>query len=174
MTICAYTLHQTTIVSNQTSHSPATGVDECAEVPDGKVPGGNLEASPDIIPFTFFTVSFLVATTYISLDVALTITKMFGPSNPLAALHSVPLFVLTSIWPAAATLIFFFVMVYVVLGLLRKLDYFLLSKVICNGSNMKVDGSFIAMLLETLAVAVIYLAWCSITEDAWEDGAYYP
>ncbi|KIJ50582.1 hypothetical protein M422DRAFT_245206 [Sphaerobolus stellatus SS14] len=31
MTICAYTLHQTTIVSNQTSHSPATGVDECAE-----------------------------------------------------------------------------------------------------------------------------------------------
>ncbi|KIJ38871.1 hypothetical protein M422DRAFT_258523 [Sphaerobolus stellatus SS14] len=31
-----------TIVSNQTSHSPATGVDECAEVPDG-----NLEASPD-------------------------------------------------------------------------------------------------------------------------------
>ncbi|KIJ51637.1 hypothetical protein M422DRAFT_243941 [Sphaerobolus stellatus SS14] len=37
-----------TIVSNQTSHSPATGVDECAEVPDEKVPGGNLEASPDI------------------------------------------------------------------------------------------------------------------------------
>ncbi|KIJ46813.1 hypothetical protein M422DRAFT_249553 [Sphaerobolus stellatus SS14] len=50
MTICAYTLHQTTIVSNQTSHSQATGVDECAEVPDGKVPGGNLEASPDITP----------------------------------------------------------------------------------------------------------------------------
>ncbi|KIJ35073.1 hypothetical protein M422DRAFT_262632 [Sphaerobolus stellatus SS14] len=42
MTICAYILHQTTIVSNQTSHSPATGVDEYAEVP-----GGNLEASPD-------------------------------------------------------------------------------------------------------------------------------
>ncbi|KIJ41545.1 hypothetical protein M422DRAFT_255455 [Sphaerobolus stellatus SS14] len=47
MTICAYTLHQTTIVSNQTSHSPATRVDKCAEVLDGKVPGGNLEASPD-------------------------------------------------------------------------------------------------------------------------------
>ncbi|KIJ48156.1 hypothetical protein M422DRAFT_247910 [Sphaerobolus stellatus SS14] len=31
MTTCAYTLHQTTTVSNQTSHSPATGVDECAE-----------------------------------------------------------------------------------------------------------------------------------------------
>ncbi|KIJ24395.1 hypothetical protein M422DRAFT_254723 [Sphaerobolus stellatus SS14] len=31
MTTCAYTLHQTTTVSNQTSYSPATGVDECAE-----------------------------------------------------------------------------------------------------------------------------------------------
>ncbi|KIJ28933.1 hypothetical protein M422DRAFT_269717 [Sphaerobolus stellatus SS14] len=38
-----------TIVSNQTSHSPATGVDKCAEVLDGKVPGGNLEASPDTL-----------------------------------------------------------------------------------------------------------------------------
>ncbi|KIJ53865.1 hypothetical protein M422DRAFT_80461, partial [Sphaerobolus stellatus SS14] len=105
-----------------------------------------------------------------------------GPSNPPAALHSVPLFVLTSIWPAAATLIFFFVMAYVLLGLLREvrplwfyilaailfvlsqLDYFLLSKVICNGSNMKVDGSFIATLLETLTVVIIYLVWRSITE----------
>ncbi|KIJ38156.1 hypothetical protein M422DRAFT_259309 [Sphaerobolus stellatus SS14] len=51
MTKCAYTLHQTTTVSNQTSHSPATGVDECAEVPHGNIsgdiPGGNLGASPD-------------------------------------------------------------------------------------------------------------------------------
>ncbi|KIJ29575.1 hypothetical protein M422DRAFT_269016 [Sphaerobolus stellatus SS14] len=73
-----------------------------------------------LIPFTFFTIAFLVATTYISLDVALTITKKFGPSNPPAALHSVPLFVLTSIWPAAATSIFFFMMAYVVPGLLRE------------------------------------------------------
>ncbi|KIJ30551.1 hypothetical protein M422DRAFT_186948, partial [Sphaerobolus stellatus SS14] len=145
-----------------------------------------------LIPFIFFTVAFFVATTYISLDVALTITKTFGPSNPLAALHSVLLFVLTSIWPAAATLIFFFVMAYIVLGLLREvrplwfyilatilfvlsqLDYFFLSKVICNGSNMKADSLFIATLLETSPVVVIYLAWRSITEDAWEDKAYYP
>ncbi|KIJ50629.1 hypothetical protein M422DRAFT_245261 [Sphaerobolus stellatus SS14] len=50
MTTCAYTLHQTTTVSNQTSHSPATGVDECVEVPNGKVPGGNLGVSPDRQP----------------------------------------------------------------------------------------------------------------------------
>ncbi|KIJ32302.1 hypothetical protein M422DRAFT_265796 [Sphaerobolus stellatus SS14] len=47
MTTCAYTLHQTTTVSNQTSHSLATGVDECAEVPDENIPGGNLGVSPD-------------------------------------------------------------------------------------------------------------------------------
>ncbi|KIJ33301.1 hypothetical protein M422DRAFT_264857 [Sphaerobolus stellatus SS14] len=45
--LCAYTLHQTTTASNQTSHSPATGVDECAEVPGGEVPGRNLGGSPD-------------------------------------------------------------------------------------------------------------------------------
>ncbi|KIJ29576.1 hypothetical protein M422DRAFT_188211, partial [Sphaerobolus stellatus SS14] len=51
-----------------------------------------------------------------------------------------------------------------ILFVLSQLDYFLLSKVICSGSNMKVDGSFIATLVETLAVVVIYLAWRSITE----------
>ncbi|KIJ31952.1 hypothetical protein M422DRAFT_266316 [Sphaerobolus stellatus SS14] len=45
MTICAYTLHQPTTVSNQTSHSPATGVDECVQ--DGNILGGNLGASAD-------------------------------------------------------------------------------------------------------------------------------
>jgi hypothetical protein len=53
--------------------------------------------------------------------------------------------------------------------LLSQLVYFLLSKFICKGSNRKVDGSFIATLLETASVWVLYLAWRSITEDAWED-----
>ncbi|KIJ31625.1 hypothetical protein M422DRAFT_266654 [Sphaerobolus stellatus SS14] len=61
-----------------------------------------------------------------------------------------------------------------ILFVLLQLDYFLLSRVICNGLSMKVDGSFIATLLEILAVVVIYLAWRSITEDAWEDEAYHP
>ncbi|KIJ31739.1 hypothetical protein M422DRAFT_266488 [Sphaerobolus stellatus SS14] len=54
MTICAYTLHQTTTVSNQTSHSPATGVDECAEgesraesLPDGSSANENRETQPE-------------------------------------------------------------------------------------------------------------------------------
>ena len=32
---------------------------------------------------------------------------------------------------------------------------------------MKVDGSFIATLLETAAVAFLYLGWRGITEGAW-------
>ena len=44
---------------------------------------------------------FFVATTYISLDVALHITSTFGPSNPPEAVHSTPLFVLTNVWPGA-------------------------------------------------------------------------
>lgn len=46
-------------------------------------------------------VLFFVATTYISFDVALGVTSAFGPSNPQSAVHSTPLFVLTSIWPGA-------------------------------------------------------------------------
>ena len=43
----------------------------------------------------------MAATTYISLDVALTISSTFEPGNPKNSLHSVTLFVLTSIWPGA-------------------------------------------------------------------------
>lgn len=52
-------------------------------------------------PISIFTVLFFVATTYISLDIGLTITSTFGPSNPPTTLHSIPLFVLTNIWPGA-------------------------------------------------------------------------
>ncbi|KIM78704.1 hypothetical protein PILCRDRAFT_582570 [Piloderma croceum F 1598] len=143
-----------------------------------------------LVPFYFFTVAFFVATLYISLDVALHITDVFGPSNPLSGLHSTPLFILTSIWPGAAALIYFGLMTYIVLAILNEvrpmwyyiisgilfilsqLDYFLLNKVICNGANAKVDGSFVATILETASVGVLYLAWRSITEESWDDDYY--
>jgi len=59
------------------------------------------------------------------------------------------------------------------LFILSQLDYFLLSRTICKGSSHKVDGSFIATLLETAAVGVLYLAWDSITEGSWADDEYY-
>lgn len=146
-----------------------------------------------LIPFAFFTLAFFAATTYISFDVALHITHEFGPSVPPQALHSTPLFVLLLIWPGVATLLYFIVMTYVVMGILREvrplwyyvlaavlfvlsqLDFFLLSKVICKGTDSKIDGSFIATLLETLAVVVLVAGWRSITEDSWEEeeNGYY-
>ncbi|TFK81589.1 hypothetical protein K466DRAFT_557746 [Polyporus arcularius HHB13444] len=141
-----------------------------------------------LVPFDFGILAFLAATIYIALDVGFSFTSVFGPSNPPDALGSIPLFVLTSIWPGAATILYFGIMAYVVLGLLNEvrpmwyyvlaavlfvlsqLDYFLLSKVICKaaatGAVSKVDGSFIATILETAAVGVLYLAWRSITEGA--------
>ncbi|GBE89332.1 hypothetical protein SCP_1503400 [Sparassis crispa] len=145
-----------------------------------------------LIPLNFFILAFFAATTYIALDVGFSITKALGPFNPPQDLSSVPLFVLTSIWPGAAALIYFCVMLYVVLGILNEarpvwyyvvaavifvlsqLDYFLLNKVICKGTSAKIDGSFVATILETAAVGVIYLGWRSITEESWDEDIYYP
>ncbi|KAJ7237272.1 chitin synthase III catalytic subunit [Mycena haematopus] len=145
-----------------------------------------------LIPFYALAVVFFGVTTYISLDIGLSITSAFGPSTPPQSLRSIPLFVLTSIWPAATVVIYFGIMAYIVLSVLNEvrpmwfyilsaalfvlsqLAYFLLSKVICKGSNQKVDGSFVATLLETASVGVLYLAWKSITEESWDEDAYYP
>ncbi|CAK5267517.1 unnamed protein product [Mycena citricolor] len=143
-----------------------------------------------LIPFYFISFLFFAATTYISFDIALHITSAFGPSNPLSSLHSIPLFVLTSIWPAVAVIIYFIIMTYIVLAVLNELRpmwfyvlsavlfvlsqlaFFLLSKVICKGSSAKVDGSFVATILETAAVSVLYLAWKSITEESWDESPF--
>jgi len=145
-----------------------------------------------LIPLSFFAAAFFAATTYISLDVGLTITQTFGPSNPAESLNSISLFVLTSVWPAAAAALFFLLMTYIVLAILHEvrpmwfylisailfvlsqLDYFLLNKVICKGASAKIDGSFVATILETAAVSLLYLAWRSITEESWDDEVYYP
>ncbi|KAG2039325.1 chitin synthase III catalytic subunit [Suillus americanus] len=145
-----------------------------------------------IVPLGILSVAFFVATTYISLDVGFTITRVLGTSNPPQSINSIPLFVLTSIWPGVAALVYFGIMLYIVLGILNEirpvwyyviaailfvlsqLDYFLLSKIICRGSSMKVDGSFIATILETACVVTLYFAWRGITEEDWDNDLYYP
>lgn len=47
--------------------------------------------------------------------------------------------------------------------------YFSLSKIICKNSKAKVDGSFLATLLETLSVNILYLAWDTSVSNADED-----
>ena len=44
------------------------------------------------------------------------------------------------------------------------ITYFASLQVICKSTNAKIDGSFVATVLETASVGVLYLAWRSITE----------
>ncbi|KAJ7860364.1 hypothetical protein B0H14DRAFT_2744466 [Mycena olivaceomarginata] len=129
---------------------------------------------------------FFAATTYISLDIGLSITSVFGPSTAAAKPGEHPAV-------SATVVIYFALMTYIVLAVLNEvrpmwfyilsaalfvlsqLDYFLLNKVICKVRlEPKVDGSFVATFLETAAVGVLYLAWKSITEESWDEDAYYP
>ncbi|KAK7043078.1 hypothetical protein VNI00_008432 [Paramarasmius palmivorus] len=145
-----------------------------------------------LLPFGIFTVLIFVGTAYISFDVAFGITTVIGDPAPGQErdLHSIALFVLTSIWPGAAALLYFILMTYIVLAVLREvkpmvyyvisavlfvlsqLAWFLLGRVVCKGSNGKVDGSFIATILETATVGALYLAWRSITEENWDEDYY--
>jgi hypothetical protein len=141
-----------------------------------------------MVPFGIMAVISLAVGIYISLDIALGITDVIGGvSEPPNALRSIALFVITSIWPAACAIIYLGIMAYIVLRVLNEtrpmwyyilsaalfvlsqLAWFLLGRIICKGSNSKVDGSFIGTVLETAAVGVLYLAWKSITEESWED-----
>jgi len=149
-----------------------------------------------LIPIYIISAIAFGVTVYISLDVGLGITTLIGGvSNPPEALRSISLFILTSIWPAVTAFLYILIMSYIVLRVLNEtkpmwyyilatslfvlsqLAWFLLSRVICKGSNSRVDGSFVATLLETAAVGVLYLAWKAITEESWEDerevGDYY-
>jgi hypothetical protein len=94
----------------------------------------------------------MAATTYISLDVALTITSALKPGNPKQSLHSVLLFILTTIWPGmcvllslplvprmtpdvtrSAALLYFILMVWIVARVLREmrpLVYYILAAIL--------------------------------------------
>ncbi|KZP13303.1 hypothetical protein FIBSPDRAFT_1049526 [Athelia psychrophila] len=95
-------------------------------------------SASSIIPFTAIPAVFFAATAYIALDTGMHFTHVFVPSSPLNELKSIPVFVLTSIWPAAigsAAAIYFVLIAYIVLGVLvlsgvlfvlSQLDCFLL------------------------------------------------
>lgn len=145
-----------------------------------------------IAPLSILSLILFGGTLYICLDIALGVTQAVGGlSNPPERIKSIPLFVLTSMWPPIAIIIYLALMSYIVLHVLNEtrpmwyyllsttlfvlaqLAWFLLSRVICKGSNQKVDGSFIATVLETAAVGVLFLAWRSITEETWDDDFHY-
>ncbi|GAA6062320.1 hypothetical protein JCM10212_006872 [Sporobolomyces blumeae] len=142
-----------------------------------------------LIPMFAIGTILTVGSGYIAADVGLTITSYFQ-SSPPERLHSVWLFVLTIIWPAAAAAIYFVVQAGVVVRVLREKKplftllisavsfilaqaaYYALSHKICTGTNAKIDGAWIATLLETVSVVGIFAAWKMVTEDDWEGVAY--
>ncbi|KAJ3746423.1 chitin synthase III catalytic subunit [Lentinula detonsa] len=140
----------------------------------------------------FYILSFLIfgGTLYIALDVALGITQTLGPSSNPAELLSIPLFIMTSFWPLLAAILYLSIMLYIILAMLKEsrptlyyilagvafvfsqLAWFLLGKVICVSSGSKLDGSFLATILETITVVLIFFGWKSITEGAWDETYY--
>ncbi|KZT57175.1 hypothetical protein CALCODRAFT_524061 [Calocera cornea HHB12733] len=145
-----------------------------------------------MVPFTLLSLAFFGATLYISLDTAFAFTKVWQPANATqrADLQNITLFVFLDIWPPAAAFVFFVVMSSIVMCILRELRpillylltavlfvlsqlaYFLLNRVICERTSAKIDGSFVATILETLAVVCLWAAWRSITEDSWDEPWY--
>lgn len=45
--------------------------------------------------------------------------------------------------------------------------YYALGHKICTGTDGKIDSSWIATLLETVTIGLIYAAWQYVTEDDW-------
>lgn len=45
--------------------------------------------------------------------------------------------------------------------------YYALGHKICTGTNGKIDSSWIATLLETVSIGLIFAAWQFVTEDEW-------
>lgn len=52
-----------------------------------------------------------------------------------------------------------------ILFILSQGAYYGINYQICKGTNAKVDGSFLATLLETGSITALFVAWRSITED---------
>lgn len=138
-----------------------------------------------LIPMFIFGIIFTVGSGYIAADTALTITNYFR-SSPASSLNNNWLFVLTIIWPAAAAAIYFVIQAGVVIRVLREKKplftllgaaiafiasqafYYALGHKICTGTDGKIDSSWIATLLETVTIGLIYAAWQFVTEDDWE------
>lgn len=143
-----------------------------------------------LIPFFIVGFIIFVGTLYISLDTGLGFTNAFK-STPPADLKNIALFILTSIWPGAAIIFYYILMAYVITVVLREkkplgyltsafivmagsqVVFMLANDPLCKAAQQKVDGSFIATLLETISVVLLIVTWSSVTEESWGEDGYY-
>ncbi|GAA6048053.1 hypothetical protein JCM3770_000168 [Rhodotorula araucariae] len=139
-----------------------------------------------LVPMFALGTIFTVGSGYIAADIGLTITNYFQ-SNPADHLQSAWLFSLTIVFPGAAALIYFIIQAGVVVRVLKEKKplftllaaafTFALAQAaqlalghrICTGTNAKIDGSWIATLLETVTIGLVYAAWKMVTEDEWDN-----
>lgn len=137
-----------------------------------------------------------IGTAYIALDTAFAVSAKtsgrdggYFQSIPAAALQNNWLFSTNIVWPGAAALAYYVIQLGVIARVLREKKpallftasaisfilsqgaYFALSYKICTGTKNKVDGSFLATLLETVAIVLLWFGWKSITEDSWDGKA---
>ncbi|BGP53280.1 hypothetical protein JCM8202v2_000839 [Rhodotorula sphaerocarpa] len=138
-----------------------------------------------LIPLFVVGIILTIGSGYIAADTALSISGYFR-SNPPQQLNNDWLFVLTIIWPAAAAGLYFVVQAGVIIRVLREKKpfftllgaavafiaaqafYYALGHKICTGTNRKMDSAWIATLLETVSIGLIYAAWQFVTEDDWD------
>ncbi|EOQ99984.1 hypothetical protein E3P92_03124 [Wallemia ichthyophaga] len=149
---------------------------------------------PSILSLWVGGIAFFVGTGYIAVDTAFNWSGNLPPSNPPEYLLSNGLFVLLLLWPMIAVFIYSLLMTYVIFFLLKEsipafwfslsLLSFMLSQAalfalghtICDGTNSRIDGAFVATLLEAISLGLLFAGWRSITEDSWYgyDGPQVP
>ncbi|OCF43325.1 hypothetical protein I317_02894 [Kwoniella heveanensis CBS 569] len=144
-----------------------------------------------LAPLILFAILFFIPTLYIGLDTSFGWTSVFRfDTDSPDELKNITLFVLTLIWPAAAAFLYTIIMLYITLVVLKETKpallyfgafalfagaqvvFFLASQPLCDTSNGKVNSAFLATLLESASVGVLFLAWKSITEDDWGEEVY--
>jgi len=95
--------------------------------------------------------------------------------NVLNVRRPMVLYVFTTIFFIVAQLLWFLLgTVICFVRFSKKQSHFDAHNVAGQGSARKVDGSFVATLLETVCVWVLYLAWKSITEGTLLASLIFP
>ena len=144
---------------------------------------------PSIISLWTGGIAFFVGTGYVAVDTAFNWSGKLPPSDPIEHLQSNGLFVLLLLWPMIATFIYTCLMLYVLAFLLKEFipalwfgssliafvlsqaALFALGNTICHGSDSRVDGAFVATLIEAISLGFLFGGWTSITEEDWESYA---
>lgn len=122
---------------------------------------------------------------YIVLDSMLAWTKSFIKSTRM--FQNYGMYILYFLWSLLCIIGYFileFILVFkileewkpllllsgsLILFIIGQIFNFIISKYICQGTQGKIDGSFIGTFFVLLSVVLLYKFWDSITEDDWDE-----